>query len=100
MKSRIVPTACGVLAFAGLVGLFGYSLNVAPQAAVTPGWQEEKTALVKNHNREITEFTVSLDAANSRAEAEAAARKAADAKATAACTRLAAAGINLRECAK
>jgi hypothetical protein len=99
MKSRIVPTACGVLAFAGLVGLFGHTLTVsAPQAEASTNWQEEKAALIESHQHEISKFTTSLDAANRAAQTAADAEENAQTRLEVACARLVKANITIAEC--
>ena len=96
MSARIIPTAIGAVVFATLVGLFGYSLELdtkqtVPTQSPASQWETEKSALLQAHSRDITKFTISLDAANQQVTTLTAQRKAA-------CDRLAKAGISLTEC--
>jgi hypothetical protein len=103
MKTRLLPTALGIVGFAAVVGLFGHSLRLDAEPATTPPsqastWEKEKSALLQAHSRDITKFTISLDAATEQVSMLRTANATLTAEKKAACDRLAKAGITIPEC--
>lgn len=103
MKTRILPIAFGVVGLTTLFGLFGHSLRLDAEQATAPQsqashWQNEKSALLEAHSRDITKFTISLDAANQQVTTLKATNATISTQKVAACTRLAKAGIVIPEC--